>query len=144
MKLEKSMQLIEEELQPFFKKVPKPLLNRIQNIVDETRTVVIREVGLPDRLSGYPNLETEWLEICKLHNIDPELAKRKREQAQVAVRTHFVRHLFMKYERVTLKSIGRFLGRDHSTVIHMRDRSKVNCPIPPFYQKRFTIIPEKV
>lgn len=144
MKIETSMQLIEEELQPFFKKVPKPLLNRIQNIVNETRTVVRREVGLPDRLATFPDMESEWLKICKLHNLDPVTAKTKREEPLVAARTHFVRYLFLKYDRVTLKSIGRFLGRDHSTVIHMRDRSKVNCPIPPFYQRRFTTIPENI
>jgi chromosomal replication initiation ATPase DnaA len=139
MKLEASMQLIEQELQPFFKKVPKPLLNRIERIVNETRTVIRREIGLPDRLPTSPDMESEWLKICELHNLDPVTAKTKREEPLVAARTHFVRYLFLKYDRVTLKSIGKFLGRDHSTVIHMRDRSKVNCPIPPFYQKRYIV-----
>jgi Mg-chelatase subunit ChlI len=91
MKLEASMQLIEQELQPFFKKVPKPLLNRIERIVNETRTVIRREIGLPDRLPTSPDMESEWLKICELHNLDPVTAKTKREEPLVAARTHFVR-----------------------------------------------------
>lgn len=136
MKIEKAMSLIEEELQPFFKKVPKPLLNRIERIVLETRTVIKREIGYPERIHTFPNMEDEWVKICQMHNLDPVIAKTNRKQENVSARTHFVRYLYLKYDQVTSKRIGRFLGRDHSTVLHMRDFSKVPCPIAPLFQRK--------
>lgn len=144
MTTQEAIQLIESELTPYFKKVPKPLLNRIERIIKGTKTLIHREVPLLDQVAAAPNLQNEWLEICKLHNIDPTEAKQGRVQSRVKVRTHFVRYIISKYENVTLQDIGAFLGRDHSTIIHMRDRCKCVCPIPPFYQRRFTIIPENV
>lgn len=136
MKINKAMILIKEELQPFFKRVPQPLLNRIERIVLETRTVIKREIGYPERLDGFPNLDDEWLKICKIHNLDPVIAKGNRKRENVAARTHFVRYLYLKYENVTSKRIGRFFNKDHSTILHMRDFSKVPCPIAPLFQKK--------
>lgn len=136
MKIDKAMSLIEDELQPFFKRVPKPLLNRIEQIVLQTRTVIKREIGYPERLDIIPNLSDEWVQICKIHNLDPVSAKINRKQENVSVRTHFVRYLYLKYQNITSKAIGRFLGRDHSTVLHMRDFSKVPCPIAPLFQRK--------
>ena len=144
MTTQEAIELIEEELIPYFKRVPKPLLNRIHNIIKGTKTLIHREVPLLDQIAAAPNLQNEWVKICKLHNVDPGEAKQGRQQSKVRVRTHFVRHIISKYENVTLKDIGYFLGRDHSTVIHMRDRCKCVCPIPPFYQRRFTIIPDSI
>jgi len=140
MTTQEALILIEEELQPYFKRVPKPLLNRIHNIIKGTKTLIHREVPLLDQIAAAPNLQNEWLEICKLHNIDPAEAKKGRLQSRVRVRTHFVRHIISKYENVTLQDIGKFLERDHSTIIYMRDRSKIPCQLPPFHQRRFTII----
>lgn len=144
MTTQEAIELVEEELQPYFKKVPKPLLNRIERIIKGTKTLIHREVPLIHQVAAAPNLQNEWVEICKLHNIDPTIAKKGRLQSRVRVRTHFVRHIISKYENVTLQDIGDFLERDHSTIIYMRDRCKMPCPLPPFYQRRFTIIPEKI
>jgi hypothetical protein len=144
MTTQEAIKLIEEELHPYFKRVPKPLLNRIHNIIKGTKTLIHREVPLLDQVSAAPNLQNEWVEICKLNNVDPTEAKEGRVQSKVRVRTHFVRHIISRYENVTLQDIGTFLGRDHSTVIHMRDRCKAACALPPFYKRRFTIIPENV
>ena len=141
MKIDKAMSLIEDELQPFFKKVPKPLLNRIERIILETRTVIKREIGYPERINTFPNLDDEWVKICKTHNLDPVTAKTNRKQENVSARTHFVRYLYLKYDQVTSKRIGRFLGRDHSTVLHMRDFSKVPCPIAPLFQRKVILNP---
>jgi hypothetical protein len=144
MTTQEAIQLIEDELNPYFKRVPKPLLNRIHNIIKGTKTLIHREVPLMDQISAAPNLQNEWVEICKLHNVDPNEGKQGRVQSKVRVRTHFVRHIISRYENVTLQDIGTFLGRDHSTVIHMRDRCKAACALPPFYKRRFTIIPENL
>jgi len=144
MTTQEAIQLIESELTPYFKKVPKPLLNRIKRIIKGTKTLIHREVPLIDQVAAAPNLQNEWLEICKMHNIDPTEAKKGRVQSRVKVRIHFVRHIISKYENVTLQDIGAFLDRDHSTIIYMRDKCKMPCPIPPFYQRRFTIIPDSI
>lgn len=59
--------------------------------------------------------------ICNTHNITlEELKGRERMAHYVYARIDFVNAVWKKHPSVTLKSIGRYLKKDHSTIIHYR------------------------
>lgn len=139
MTTEQAVNAINTHLERYMQRVPKPLLNNIERIINQTRTIIQREVILPERTFRAPELEKEWLRICSVHKIDPEQAKKKREQEYVSARSHFVRHILLHFENVKLTKLAAFLEKDHTTIIHLRDKSKAPCPIPPLRQKKVIV-----
>lgn len=124
----------DHEWKPYDEKRMMLLLNKFE---EEMKPVVIkREIEHPQRVDSFPDMESEWLKICKLYNVDPIASRKNKKQENVSARTHFVRYMYLKYDKITSTSIGKFLGRDHSTVLHMRDFSKVPCKIAPLFQKK--------
>lgn len=140
MTTEQAVKAIESHLSYYMKHVPKMLLKDIAGIITHTKTVLRREVILPDRQKMAPDLQAEWLKICEIHCLDPKAAKRGRMRHNISAKAHFVRYLLLNYEYVNLTQIAKFFGNDHTTIIHLRDKSKVPCPIPPFYQRKRFII----
>ena len=136
MNTEQAINAINTHLEHYMQRVPKALLNNIERIINQTRTIIKREVILPQRNTIAPDLNKEWKKICDFHKVDPVKAKKTREQDVVSVRAHFVRHILLHFENVTVVKLATFLGKDHSTIIHLRDRSKSPCPIPPLRQKK--------
>jgi len=139
MTIDKAMKAIESHLAYYIPRVPKALLNNIEQIVKEARTIVQKEVFVPEKKKELQNLSTVWGEICKVHGVDPVAAKIRRNAEYVAVRVHFVRHVLLKYNGVTLIQLGKFLKRDHSTIIYLRDECKIDKPIPPLRQRKVVI-----
>jgi len=139
MTIEKAMKAIESHLAYYMPRVPKALMNNIEQIVKQSRTIIQKEVFVPERKKDLQNLSTVWAEICKAHGVDPVAAKIMRNAEYVAVRVHFVRHVILKYTGVTLTQLGRFLNRDHSTIIYLRDECKIDKPIPPLRQRKVVI-----
>lgn len=136
MTIDKAMKAIESHLAYYMPRVPKALMNNIEQIVKQSRTIIQKEVFVPERKKDLQNLSTVWGEICKAHGVDPIAAKLRRSSEYVKVRVHFVRHVLLTYNGVTLNHLGRFLNKDHSTIIHMRDRCKIDKPIPPLKQRK--------
>ena len=140
MTTEQAVKIIKINLEVFMDSVPQPLLDKIESVINKTRTIVQKEIILENRLEEKPDLQKEWLRICKIHQIDPETAKRGRHYEKVRAKVHFIRHVLLNYKYITLMEIARFLKCDHTSVIALRDRSKVECVYPPFYQRKRVII----
>lgn len=140
MTTEQAVKAIESHLDYYMKHVPKMLLKDIANIINHTKTIVRREVILPERQKMAPHLQQEWEKICEIHLLDPKKAMKGRRRENISAKAHFVRYLLLNYEYINLTQIARFFGNDHTTIIHLRDKSKVPCPIPPFYQKKRFLI----
>lgn len=136
MTTDQAVNAINTHLETYMSRVPKALLNNIERIINQTRTIIKREVILPQKSNLAPDLQNEWKKICEFHNIDTVKAKKTREQEVVSVRAHFVRHILLHFENITIVKLAAFLEKDHTTIIHLRDRSKAPCPIPPLRQKK--------
>jgi hypothetical protein len=144
MTTEQAVKIIKQNLEIFMDRVPQPLLDKIESVINRTRTVVQKEIIVENRLEEKPDLQKEWLRVCKIHQIDPETSKHGRQYEKVRAKVHFIRHVLLNYRYITLTEIARFLKCDHTSVIALRDRSKAECVYPPFYQrKRFIINAEK-
>jgi hypothetical protein len=144
MTTEQAVKAIESHIMYYFnlEDVPNPLLTNIKRIINsfKVQKITVREVLMPDRKKAAPDLQAEWLKICEIHLLDPKIAKKGRYKERIAAKAHFVRHIIMNYEYITLTQIAKFFGNDHTTIIHLRDHSSVPCPIPPLYQKKRFII----
>jgi hypothetical protein len=140
MTTEQAVKIIKENLEIFMDRVPQPLLDKIESVINRTRTVVQKEIIVENRLEEKPDLKKEWLRVCKIHQIDPETSKHGRQYEKIRAKVHFIRHVLLNYRYITLTEIARFLKCDHTSVIALRDRSKVECVYPPFYQRKRIII----
>ena len=145
MTTEQAIKAIGSHLDPYMNHIPQSLLNNIEKVIKSTRTilkkeVIVREMILENRLEESPNLENEWQRICDIYKADPIATKKGRHEHKIRVKVHFIRHVLLKYKYITLVELGRFLKLDHTSVISLRDRSKVECPILPFFQKKRIII----
>ena len=140
MTTEQAVKIIKSNLEVFMDSVPQPLLDKIESVINKTRTIIQKEIILENRLPEKPDLKKEWLRICKIHQIDPEAAKKGRHYEKICAKVHFVRHIFLNYKYITLMEVARFFKCDHTSIIALRDRSKVECVYPPFYQRKRVII----
>jgi hypothetical protein len=140
MTTEQAVKIIKINLEVFMDSVPQPLLDKIESVINRTRTVVQKEIIVENRLEEKPDLQKEWLRVCKIHQIDPETSKHGRHYEKIRAKVHFIRHVLLNYRYITLTEIARFLKCDHTSVIALRDRSKVECVYPPFYQRKRIII----
>lgn len=108
-------------------------MKRMSEIIKSVSIVKKEVIIKQGEVKKDANLRDIFSYICSLHNVSPNVAKSKsRRMKHVACRVHFVRYLYLNNYVVTLKEIADFLNRDHSSVITMRDSSKVFCEIPPF------------
>lgn len=140
MTTEQAVKAIKTHLDMYIEEVPDRLLNTISEIINKTRTIIHKEIIMEDRKPEIPDLNAEWKRICVDHKLDPVKAKIGRERHKIAAKVHFIRYIMLNYQYVSLNDLARFFNLNHSTVIHARDRSKITCPIPPFYQKKRFII----
>ena len=140
MTTEQAVKVIKINLEIFMDSVPQPLLDKIESVINKTRTIVRKEIILENRLPEKPDLQREWLRVCKIHNVDPVTSKKGRHYQKICAKVHFIRHVLLNYKYITLSELARFLDCDHTSVIALRDRSKVECVYPPFYQKKRVII----
>lgn len=136
MTTEQAVKAINTHLETYMPRVPKVLLNNIERIINETRTIIKREIIMPEKSSIAPDLHDEWIKICSIHGIDPVKARKTRLMEVVSVRAHFVRHIVLNFKNIKLTKLANFLGKDHSTIIYLRDKCKVPCSIPPLRQKK--------
>jgi hypothetical protein len=140
MTTEQAVKIIGSYLEPYMNNVPEILLDKIESVINRTRIVVQKEIIVENRLEEKPDLKKEWVRVCKIHQIDPETSKHGRQYEKIRAKVHFIRHVLLNYKYITLVEIARFLKCDHTSVIALRDRSKVECVYPPFYQKKRIII----
>ena len=140
MTTEQAVKIIKINLELFIDSVPQPLLDKIEHIINKTRTIVQKEIILENRLPEKPDLHNEWLRICRIHKIDPDIAKKGRHYEKICAKVHFIRHICLNYKFITLMELARFFKCDHTSIIALRDRSKVECVYPPFYQRKRIII----
>ena len=140
MTTEQAVKVIKINLEIFMDSVPQPLLDKIESVINKTRTIVQKEIILENRLEEKPDLQNEWLRVCKIHNVDPVTSKHGRHYEKIRAKVHFIRHVLLNYKYITIMEIARFFKCDHTSVIALRDRSKVECVYPPFYQKKRVII----
>jgi len=144
MTTEQAVKIIGSYLEPYMHNVPQSLLDKIESVINRTRTIVKKEVILQDLIPQKPDLKMEWLIICKQHNLDPIEAMKGRRQERIGAKAHFIRKMVLTYKYVTLMDLARFFKNDHTTIIHLRDRAKAPCPLPPFYKKKRFIINDPV
>jgi hypothetical protein len=141
MTTEQAVKAIGSHLEPYIEDIPERLLDNIRYIINNTRLIIKKEVILENLKNEKPNLKKEWAEICKLYDLDPVKAKKGRQAKKVSAKAHFVRKMILTYKYVTLIDLRDFLEfGDHSSIINLRDWSKAECPIPPFYGKKRYII----
>ena len=140
MTTEQAVKIIKENLEIFMDRVPQPLLDKIESVINKTRTIVQKEIILENRLPEKPDLQREWLRVCKIHNVDPVTSKHGRHYEKIRAKVHFIRHVLLNYKYITLMELARFLKCDHTSVIALRDRSKVECIYPPFYHRKKVFI----
>jgi len=145
MTTEQAMKAIQSHLIEHFEEVPERLLINIREIINETRTIIKKEIICENLKNEKPDLQSEWIEICKLYDLDPLKAKKGRQAKKVSAKAHFVRKMILTYKYITLIDLKNFLGfGDHSTIINLRDWSKAECPLPPFYGRKRYIIDAQV
>lgn len=140
MTTEQAVKIIASHLEPYIDDIPQNLLNKITDIINKTRLIIRKEIIVEDRKQERPDLKAEWLKICNLYNLDPAKTKKGRQRPKIVAKTHFIRHILLNYEYVTLVDLSNFLNMHHTSIIQLRDRSKVDCPYPPFYQRKRFII----
>jgi hypothetical protein len=141
MTTEQAVKAIESHLIQYFDEVPERLLVKIKDIINQTRTIIKKEIISENLKDEKPDLKKEWAEICRFYDLDPVKAKKGRQAKKVSAKAHFVRKIILTYKYVTLIDLKNFLEfGDHSSIINLRDWSKAECPIPPFYGKRRYII----
>lgn len=66
-----------------------------------------------------------------------------RERAKTEAR-HTAQTLAYKYCGLSLSNIGKFFGRDHSTIIHARNNVKNYMEVYPSYRQKFDIIEAQI
>jgi len=140
MTTEQAVKIIKTNLELFMDSVPQPLLDKIESVINKTRTIIQKEIILENRLEEKPDLQKEWLRICSIYKMDPVECKKGRHYDKIRVKVHFVRHILLNYKFITLVELSKFLNMHHTSVICLRDRSKAECPDPPFYQRKRVII----
>lgn len=140
MTTEQAVKAIASHLEPYIDDIPQKLLDNIGQIINRTRTIIRKEIIVEDRKPQRPDLKAEWIRICKLYGLDPIETKKGRQTPKITAKTHFIRYILLNYEYINLIDLADFFGMDHTSIIHLRDRSKVDCPYPPFYQRKRYII----
>jgi hypothetical protein len=141
MTTEQAVKAIQSHLAEHIEEVPERLLKNIKDIINSTRIIIRKKVICENFKTEKPNLKNEWAEICKLYDLDPVKAKKGRQAKKISAKAHFVRKIILTYKYVTLIDLKNFLEfGDHSSIINLRDWSKAECPIPPFYGKKRYII----
>lgn len=145
MTTEQAVKAIASHLEPYIDEVPDVLLKHIEKIINHTRTIIKKEIIFENRGDESPDLEAEWLKICEIHKLDPQFAKRGRQSQKIKAKVHFVRHILLNFKYVKIVELADFLNLHHTTVIALRDHSKVECVYPGFYQKkRYIVKPKKL
>lgn len=139
MTIDQAMKIIEQNLSFYIKPVPPALLKRLKNIVISTKTIVKPEYIAANQRPEKPDLQSEWQKICKEYGVDPEHAMKGRSHFHIGIRCHFVRYIYIEYERsvITAAEVGRFLNRAHHMIIYYRDYAKVKCLLPPLTISRW-------
>lgn len=140
MTTEQAVKAIASHLDPYIDEVPEILLKHIEKIINRTRTIIKKEIIFENRGNESADLEAEWLKICETHKLDPNLAKRGRQGEKIKAKVHFVRHILLNFKYVKIIDLADFLELHHTTVIALRDHSKVECIYPAFYQKKRYVV----
>ena len=143
MTTEQAVKAIESHLKPHMEEVPEYLLNHIEGIINKTRTIIKKEIILENRTEEKPDLQAEWVKICEFHKINPVMAKRERHGEKIKAKVHFIRHILLNFKYISIVELAAFFGQHHTTIINLRDHSKVECVYPGFYQKRRYIVRAK-
>jgi hypothetical protein len=76
MTTEQAVKVIKINLEIFMDSVPQPLLDKIESVINKTRTIVRKEIILENRLPEKPDLQKEWIRICKIHQSMAGIIKR--------------------------------------------------------------------
>jgi len=62
------------------------------------------------------------LRACKVFNVSPGMIKSDCRHRRLVMARHFIMYWASRLTRLPLPQIGRLMGKDHSTVIHGRDK----------------------
>lgn len=79
------------------------------------------------------NFGIAYDDILSLHR------ERKKTEAR-----HTAQSLVYKYCRISMVSVGKFFGRDHSTIIHARRNVKNYMDVYPSYRQKIDIIEARI
>jgi chromosomal replication initiation ATPase DnaA len=89
---------------------------------------------------GPPDLESEAKRISEMYDTTVEnMRSKNREHNTVGARAHLVREMRIN-KRVPVKTLGKFLNRDHSSIIHLAYDAKSTCKMKPLYRMQKTVI----
>lgn len=143
MTTEQAVKAIASHLQPHIDEIPESLLKHIEKIINRTRTIIKKEIVFENRIDQSPDLEAEWVKICEAHKLDPNFAKRGRQGEKIKAKVHFVRHILLNFKYIKIVELADFLNLHHTTIIALRDHSKVECIYPGFYQKKRYVVKAK-
>lgn len=70
-------------------------------------------------------LNTVLYMVCTYYGLEPDDVKGKSRERHLVIARQVYCHLARKYTRSTFKQIGSIINRDHATVIHSNNLTKV-------------------
>lgn len=111
----------------------------LKNVSHERIVTKVKEVVVYPTESDIPIVDfaEEAQRIAKLYNTTlQEMQSKKRNKNIVSARAHFSRYVKL-HSKYTTVAIGRFLRRDHSSIIHLLYDVKIPCAISPLYKRKY-------
>lgn len=92
--------------------------------------IIFKQTGIKGRVVFYPDSETKQPPIspevvtdivCKRLNVNYEDVFKKTRLRKIAEARQIAMYLAYNYSEMSLKQVGRFFNRDHSTVLYAKD-----------------------
>jgi len=116
-------------------------LMRILSSLEKTKTIVKYKRIYADATESKEieqrrvDLVEEAERIAYIYNTNlKELQSSCRQQNMVSARVHFCRYVRL-HSDMSLKQIGKFLRKDHTSIVHYIYRSKTECMLAPLHSK---------
>jgi len=124
------------ELTDYSEKRLTRILSSVEKVVHK-RQVEQKLIYVSTQKSNEPvDLEAEAERVSKLYNVTVEQMKSKsRYHDCVGARSHLVRELKLN-RNISFIKLGKFLNRDHTSMVHLCYSSKANCLMKPLYKPK--------
>jgi hypothetical protein len=107
--------------------------NVLLDILQEYESAYLKDKVRAYRVGGFVSpemLQTNAEDICNIYGISMDNLKGKeRYHTYVMARVHFCRHMRLIHN-ASFKTLGKFLNRDHTTIIHYFRDYKITPFVP--------------
>lgn len=137
---EDTLKLLASTLDSNIRELEGKLIQILQVIklknIDPTVENIAHLIGAPSKKISALNSKQVISNVCSYFNIDAKALMGPRRQKELVLPRHITMYILSEELKMTVEKIGQTLGgRDHTTVMHGRDRIKNLIPTDKEVQK---------